>query len=171
MTPASGIAPGQTPSATLVSVALFIFLIAAIFHANSLDGIDTWTHSLVYGDCTEYAPGFSDSKLRQIRVGMSAAEVREILGEPLVETWFLPDGNSCIVFYKGVVDEVWHRSSPDFAAPNRGTPRVSLEALGSEATSWGWSYSRKTRDDSYWIRGMFLVGGQVTKVVHGFYVD
>ena len=32
---------------------------------------------------TKYAPGYSEAKFRQIRVGMGADEVRKLIGEPL----------------------------------------------------------------------------------------
>src|SRR5687767_14599722 len=40
------------------------------------------TYGLAYPK-TEYAPGFSEAKFRQIRSGMNSNEVRQLVGKPL----------------------------------------------------------------------------------------
>lgn len=60
-------------------------------HIASPDGLAGEVCSATLGDHTEYAAAYSASGFRRIRVGMSAEQVRQLLGKPL-DQW-TPDGS------------------------------------------------------------------------------
>ena len=48
------------------------------------DGTGTLIFSMIFPTHTDYAPGFTEQKFDQIKVGMDTSEVKEILGMPLM---------------------------------------------------------------------------------------
>jgi hypothetical protein len=61
------------------------------------------------GEYTVYANGYSESKFRSIRVGMTVRQVEAIMGPPLMKgLWQVPNGSG--PFTPGVdpLHEVWH---------------------------------------------------------------
>jgi hypothetical protein len=56
------------------------------FHLLLIDGLDGLIFGLLLKEDTEYAAGYTDTKWRSIRIGMTEADVRAILGEPL-QVW------------------------------------------------------------------------------------
>jgi len=51
-----------------------------------LDGLDGLFWSLGFKEDTVYSPKYSDNAFKQINIGMSEAEVKRLLGEP-IETY------------------------------------------------------------------------------------
>lgn len=49
----------------------------------SPEGVHGEVFLKVFGEDTQFAPGYSDQKFRSLQVGASAAEVRSKLGDPL----------------------------------------------------------------------------------------
>ena len=74
-----------------ISTGVTIILLAA----GCGNGVDSIL-PLVMSDGTQYAPGFDEARFRELRPGASMAEVRRVLGEPLLLQTF-DDGET--VFY------------------------------------------------------------------------
>lgn len=66
-------------------VAVLIALVV-VAHLRSLDGLHGALFSAIWGEDTVYSEGYSDSKFRRIRRGMTEAEVETLLGIPLEKT-------------------------------------------------------------------------------------
>ena len=58
-------------------------LVAVIVHVATLDGLNGFVWSCLFQEDTLYASGYSDHAFRLVRKGMSEAEVRSLLGNPL----------------------------------------------------------------------------------------
>ena len=69
----------------LLTIAL-IFVAGVVVHLSLPDGLGGWFFLSGNSDTTVYAPGYTDSTFRRVRVGMTEAEVRKLLGPPL-EVW------------------------------------------------------------------------------------
>ena len=78
-------------------IASFCFvLLLAYFEFFTLDGAIAIPFSGM-PDSTIYSENYSDSKFKEIELGMTYAKVIDILGEPLSE-WTLDSGNTAIRF-------------------------------------------------------------------------
>lgn len=61
-----------------------VVLVTLIYVCEPIDGYGGWAVShLAQIDYTEYSAGYSDRGFRQVRVGMTEQQVRELIGEPL----------------------------------------------------------------------------------------
>ncbi len=76
-------------------------LIAGL-HGFLIDGLEGLALTVLLGEDTEYAAGYSDTRWRQVRPGMTRSEVRALLGEPLSQ-WPISGGTG----------ERWTRSPGD----------------------------------------------------------
>jgi hypothetical protein len=98
--------------------------------------------SALEGHSTVYAPGYSESGFRSLRAGMTARQVEEILGPPLViSQWFDPPPGRPTV-------------------PGEGTPGVV----------WSYTRPRKARGN-YWLRWVFFRDGLVHGTETTYWVD
>jgi hypothetical protein len=67
-----------------ICTALVLLVVAGIVvHVGTLDGIDGLVLRRVFGEDTVYAPGYTDRLFRKVAVGMTVANVKGLLGEPL----------------------------------------------------------------------------------------
>ena len=75
---------------------------------------------------TEYAGMYSESKFRRIAPGMSAAEVRFLLGTPLQTTGTsgprLHDGLFNPLSYAGVLEPPWYKETWRYTGDEKGGP-------------------------------------------------
>ena len=76
---------------TALVVTLIVLSLAAV-HRYHLDGLNGWLLSLGAEEDTEYAAGYSDKAFRNVRSGMTEANVLALLGEPLEKSPRRPDG-------------------------------------------------------------------------------
>ena len=63
---------------------ILIVLVGVTVHKTSLDGLDGLFWSLLFEEDTRYAPGYSEAGFYKIKHGMTEAEVKRLLGEPLM---------------------------------------------------------------------------------------
>ena len=65
--------------------------------------------SALDGHSTVYAEGYSESKFRSLRVGMTARQVEDLMGPPLERSqWQIPSGGGPITPGEGILDDLWH---------------------------------------------------------------
>jgi len=64
--------------------------------------------SALEGHFTVYAKGYSESKFRSLRVGMTVRQVEDIMGPPLERAlWTVPSGGGPLATSGGIVDDLW----------------------------------------------------------------
>ena len=68
----------------LLSLAVFGWLLGETLGVYQRAGKEDFLNELVFG-CTKWSKGFTDAKFRAVRTGMPSAEVRRILGDPVLE--------------------------------------------------------------------------------------
>jgi hypothetical protein len=74
------------------------------FHRIQIDGWVYEIRFLISGENSKYAPGYSDKKFRQVKNGMTIAELYKLLGQPLSkfpqkDTTLLNQGRYVGLFY------------------------------------------------------------------------
>jgi hypothetical protein len=90
-------------------VGIVLVLAKYLFIDNRPGDILAAAISALGGHYTVYADGYSESKFRSIRVGMTVRQVEEILGPPLVQgQWQVPNGNGPITPGIGALDDIWY---------------------------------------------------------------
>jgi hypothetical protein len=98
----------------LASVLAFALILTGIKHVlidNRPRDILLAMLSGLFGHTTIYARGYSESKFRSLRVGMSPRKVEEILGPPVAKgQWQEPIPGQPITPGKGPLDELWRYS-------------------------------------------------------------
>jgi len=72
-------------TALMVSTALIAGGLLSL-HVLLIDGLEGLIFGLLLKEDTEYASGYTDAGWRSIQVGMTQADVRAVLGEPL-QVW------------------------------------------------------------------------------------
>jgi hypothetical protein len=60
--------------------------IAAVF-ALGAAYVVLWWHPFSLGEATKYAPGYSQAKFKQVKIGMTIDEVTKLVGQPLDVTY------------------------------------------------------------------------------------
>jgi hypothetical protein len=99
--------------------------------------------SALDGHFTVYAKGFSESKFRSLRVGMTVRQVEEIMGPPLATgKWQVPDG--------------------------RGGPVTPGE--GDLDNFWNYTRAGKVRGN-FWSREVLFRNGLVDRIESTYYLD
>ena len=71
-------------SLLLLVLTVFGWLLGETLSAYKRAGKEDFLNELVFG-CTKWSKDFTDAKFRSVRTGMSSAEVRQILGAPVLE--------------------------------------------------------------------------------------
>jgi hypothetical protein len=155
------------------------------------------TSALLYRmmDSTEYSPGYSEKAFKEVREGMTEADVRRLLGEPLlvhlsnpgVTRWYGPPG-SWVNEYGGLIcpspdwsnlaiiqfdptgevtmQNPWARMSPDQITALLGKP---IKEVVSRVTVC-WVYTRS--EGSYYRRSIgFDQSGKVVEKTAYYYWD
>ena len=96
-----------------------IVIVLLTVHLYLLDGLDGWIFSRLVESDTRYASGYSDNAFREVKAGMSFADVTDILGSPL-HAWAVDDAASWhpvdlgeISNMNGLVTCVWSDSPND----------------------------------------------------------
>ncbi len=98
--------------------------------------------SVVDGDYTVYGGGFSESRFRSVRVGMSERQVENIMGPPLWRgQWMAPAVGLPITPGEGELNDLWHYTRAGKASGN------------------------------YWRREVWFQDGVVYKTEKTYYVD
>ncbi len=129
-------------AAAAVVFALFFNGIKHVFINNRPRDVFLATLSGLFGQRTFYAAGYSESKFRSLRVGMTPRQVEDIMGPPL---------------FKGQ----WQETIP-------GRPIIPEE--GPLHERWGYSRAAKPMGD-YWMREVWFKDGVVYSFERGFYLD
>ena len=71
---------------------IFLLVVGGfVIHISMLDGLDGFLLSRLFQEDTVYAEGYTDEGFRQVHIGMSETEVRQLLGDPL-ETYMPRQG-------------------------------------------------------------------------------
>jgi len=65
------------------AVVATLLILGTVYHFYSLDGLFGSIAAAAMDKGTVYAPGYTDRAFRRVAPGMSEADVRELLGEPL----------------------------------------------------------------------------------------
>jgi hypothetical protein len=95
--------PHSVPSLACRSTAKYLFIDNTPWDilAAGLGALD--------GHYTVYAEGYSESRFRSIRVGMTVRQVEEIMRPPLEKgQWQLPNGSGPVTPGVGPLDEIWY---------------------------------------------------------------
>jgi hypothetical protein len=101
--------------------------------------------SALEGHSTVYAKGYSESKFRSLRVGMTAQEVEQIMGAPLERGEWMDTGDTVV-----------------------GQPVTVGE--GTPSDIWYYSAAAKARGD-YWRREVWYRNGLVHQLDGTYYLD
>lgn len=67
----------------LAAIVALVWVVSVVRHP--LDGWGDNAMAVLYGNDTEYAPGYSEKKFARLKPGMTMDEVEERLGRPLQE--------------------------------------------------------------------------------------
>jgi hypothetical protein len=158
-----------------------VFAGALFLHYRLLDGISGAVFTMIFGDTTSYASGYTDNGFRAVRPGMTDAQVQELIGQPLGEVWSYvsrmklgsndPADPCDFVYIRGRnVDKYVGRS-----CRKRGIepliPVVDVEQIMGRPVFVVWRYSESRVDGSYRERVVYLSNGRVEEVRASFYVD
>ena len=75
--------------------------------------------SALEGHFTVYANGYSESRFRSLRAGMTVREVEDIMGSPLEKgKWQVPNRSGPTTPGKGILDDIWYYSRAGKARGN-----------------------------------------------------
>lgn len=136
---------------------------------------------------TQYAPGYSDAKWAQIRVGNSESVVLQLLGSPLQrrtfardETWLYAAGDDCshqagrvLSFRSNKVQFVWN--APDSVLDE--DPVAVRQSLGEPVricramSGVGWLYTQQANNSNYHYRELIMFEGRVREITAHVYYD
>lgn len=105
--------PRFTIRRILVAVAIAAIVMAfarALFIDNRPSDILFAAISALEWHFTVYAKGYSESRFRSLRVGMTVREVEDIMGPPLATgKWQVPDGRGGpVTAGQGELDNLWY---------------------------------------------------------------
>jgi hypothetical protein len=152
-----------------------IFTTLIIMHFLSLEGVQGLLFSMLAAkEDTIFAPGYSDSAFRTVRIGMSEAQVLGRLHVPLGEVWFYEnDRPRLVVAFSG--SRVDHISSEENNSSAfgivMGMGKSDVEKRLGSPSEKTFVYSRSRGDKSYHVRVILFRGGRVTKRISEFYLD
>ena len=95
-----------------VVVAAVALALARFLFIDNRPGDILWAAiSAPGGHFTVYADGYSESRFRSLRAGMTVREVEDIMGPPLTKgQWQVPDGSGLTTPGEGVLDDIWYYS-------------------------------------------------------------
>jgi hypothetical protein len=97
------------------------------------------------GEYTVYADGYSESKFRSIRIGMTVRQVEEIMGPPLTKgLWQAPNGSGPITPGVDPIDEIWHYARGGKHVQLRTASHWQRAVLFRNTVVWG-------TDSTYYI--------------------
>jgi hypothetical protein len=106
----------------MVAIAVAGIVLAAaksLFIDNRPDDILLAAISALKGHFTVYAEGYSESKFRSLRVGMTVRQVEDIMGPPLERgTWIVPSGGGPVTHWESTVDLLWYYTRAGKASGN-----------------------------------------------------
>jgi hypothetical protein len=140
--------PQVTIRRTMIAVAIAGIALAVarfLFIDNRPMDIVFAAISALEGHSTVYAKGYSESKFRSLRVGMTARQVEDILGAPLGRGQWMDTGDT------GVVRPL---------TPEEGTPH----------DIWDYTAAGKARGN-YWRREVWFRNGVVHQLDRTYYLD
>lgn len=108
--------PRFTTRRMLAAVVAFALILTGIKHVlidNRPRDVFFATLSGLFGHTTIYARGYSESKFRSLRVGMTPPQVEEIMGPPLTKAqWQESIPGQPITPGVGPLHEIWCYSGP-----------------------------------------------------------
>jgi hypothetical protein len=133
-----------------------------------LDGLAGRAFLLLLDDATVFAGGYSAERFCALRIGMTESQVRALLGQPLSETWQFGSypNDEAVSFEAGKVRHVWRGEAFHVGMTEDDVLRTS--GAPSEVT---WTFSTRNRDTHYRKRSVEFMGGYVSEIRAGVYVD
>lgn len=152
-----------------VSALLAVVCIAVYACSRSLEPPLDVVLSFVTVSQTTYAPRYSDKAFRQVSAGMHRRDVKDLLGEPIEQTWMY-EGCAPV---RVVGDQAYSFKYDDCAWPS-GPKSTSLDALRKvrgEPQLMIWEYSISPNQDSYHRRRVYFRQDQVDKKEASLYID
>jgi outer membrane protein assembly factor BamE (lipoprotein component of BamABCDE complex) len=161
----------------IILVLLGLGSISTIFvlHLYLLDGIDGWFFSTgsSFEEDTVYASGYSDKSFRKIKKGMNHLEVLDMLGIPLVESWYyenIGEVRARIWFTDDRVVKVYVYDDMELPDIQEGMEKERISDMFGSPTKKSWVYSKSPGDKSYRVRVIILKDDNVAEKIHEFYV-
>jgi hypothetical protein len=159
---------------TLV-VTVGVVAVCALFQVWSLDGFQGLVFGVFFNEHTSYAAGYSDSRFRAVRTGMTEGQVQSLVGQPISEGWSYevarPHGCAVVHFVNGHVVS-WAFNDCEALGIRRGMPAAAAAAiLGAPADVVYWMYSQSPSSTHYLERVVRFSGGRVVGRTGGWYFD
>lgn len=158
----------------LLVISLLAFGLVAV-HFYLLDGLGGWFYSLAYEADTLFSESYSDSAFRRVYRGMSEADLRALLPNPLGEVWIYSNGSTRAQFvgFSGSTVDHAHLSegSPSRKPVREGMKMEDVIRILGEPQKKSFVYSRSRHDMSYRVRTVNLAQGIVQGKKACFYVD
>jgi hypothetical protein len=134
--------PVRTILAAVAVIAMTLASAKSLFIDNRPQDVLFAVISVLDGDFTVYVKGYSESKFRSLRVGMTAGQVEDIMGPPLsVGQWQEPVPGQPITPGDGPLHDLWRYTR-------------SGKAMGN-----------------YWEREVWFKNGVVHNIERTFYLD
>lgn len=144
------------------------------FQIWSLDGLQGAILSAFLRQDTAYANGYTDRAFRMVRVGMTDAQVWNLLGPPLGMTFSYlgsrPHGCTSVHFKDGKARS-WVFDECETLGIRIGLPMREATALLGTPDEVYWLYSESPGDTHYRERVIRLSNGAVLSVIRGWYLD
>ncbi len=151
-----------------VRVLSWVAWIAAVWLIGSPDPVRQGLIAAVVRGQTEYAPGFSERAFAAVASGMSEAEVAQLLGPPLTQSWYYREtARECrIVALERDRVVRWRRY--DVCTPPGIHVEMSADAvrevIGAPPDAL-WTYSRSAGGRPYQARAVWFESGKVFDVM------
>jgi hypothetical protein len=169
----------------MVVITLFAAVGIAVFNRYPLDGVWGGLYAGIGAAPTEFPPSYSDQGFRLIKIGMTPAEVQDIVGLPWIITLRYPQsaqsrfvnfnavGEKRAVYASGVswenVSESPLSLGPSaigYQVANGLTMSEVTRRLGSPAAEQ-WSYGRSPTTSPFRSRVVSFIDGRVDRLYHG----
>ena len=132
-----------------------------------------WDHlwAFVFGDDTEYAPGYTDAGFNAIRVGTPATEVERLVGPPFA-VLVVEDPNRCgwLTLHEDRIQQLDRAEACERIGIHGEMSVADVLAVANSATV-RWLYSRSPSSANYWRRVVTTRRGRVNKIDRGLYWD
>lgn len=172
--------------------AVFLLVFILVLNYYMVDGIFNFPFYFGAKGNTEFSNGFTASKFRNVKVGMSQEDVLHLLGEPISKNWQYvrtskPVGEARVVsFEEGVVVGAYVMNPGDVKENTQVAPSYTENAISKvrkgytenevisligEPLEQFWVYSTKKKESSYLERGVVFVNGTVVRRHSDVYVD
>ena len=143
-----------------------------LYFLAALDGVLTLPELLL--EDTRYADGYSHATFRALRVGMSEAQVRAILGAPGGIVWTYQNAQQALGEDRTLRFNASERVRRATVGGGRQyfnkTTAEMRQLVGAPDSIW-WSYSTSPGSHSYRIRAIEFRGGRVTRIRSEVYID